>query len=530
MGQTPSPTNAKSRPVSKVWVADRGDGTYQNPILHADYSDPDVIRVGEDFYMVASSFNTVPGLPILHSKDLVNWTIIGHVYTRQPPLDIYSKPQHGNGAWAPAIRFHDGEFYLYYPDPDYGIYLVKAKNPAGPWSAPLLIKEARGWIDPCPLWDADGNAYLVSAMAASRSGVKSILVVSRMSQDGTKLLDEGVMVFDGHDKNPTIEGPKFYQRNGNYYIFAPAGGVAEGWQLALRSRNVYGPYEERIVLAQGRTNINGPHQGAWVETQTGESWFIHFQDKGAYGRVVHLQPMKWINDWPVIGLDMNGDGMGEPVLSFKKPNAGQQAAAMIATPQDSDEFNGNEMGLQWQWQANPKPNWMFPSGALGFQRMFNVPLPEGFQNFWDVPNLLLQKFPAPEFTATTRVIFTPRTDDEKTGLIVMGLDYAYLAVKKKSNGLYVSQTICKDAAGHAKEKEGAEIPLKSNTFYLRVNVAKNALCKFSYSADGKTFSPIGEPFTAREGRWIGAKVGIFAVRTGTTRETGYADYDWFRIE
>ena len=520
--------NTTGTPVSKVWVADLGDGTYKNPIIHADYSDPDVIRVGDDFYLVASSFNAVPGLPILHSKDLVNWTIIGHVFTRQPPLDVYSKPQHGNGVWAPAIRYHDGEFYIYYPDPDYGIYLVKAKNPTGPWSEPLLIKEAKGWIDPCPLWDTDGNAYLVNALAASRSGVKSILVVSRMSADGTRLLDDGVMVFDGHDKHPTLEGPKFYQRNGYYYISAPAGGVEAGWQLILRSKNVYGPYEEKIALAQGKTAINGPHQGGWVETQTGEFWFIHFQDKDAYGRVVHLQPMKWVNDWPVMGVDADGDGTGEPVSSYRKPNVGKTYP--ITTPPDSDEFNENSLGPQWQWHANPKPNWMFPSGSLGIIRLFNVPLPEGFRNFWDVPNLLMQKFPAPEFTVTTRVTFTPHTDDEKTGLIVMGMDYAYLSVKKKADGLYISQTVCKDAEGHAGEKESAETPLKSNTFYLRVKVSKNAVCNFSYSTDGTNFSTVGEPFTARKGRWIGAKVGLFAVRTGTTRETGYADVDWFRVE
>src|SRR5262249_6136341 len=284
---------------SKVWVADNGDGTYKNPIIHADYSDPDVIRVGDDFYLVSSSFNAVPGLPILHSKDLVNWEIIGHALARQPPDDVFSKPQHGNGVWAPSIRYHNGEFFIFYPDPDRGIYMLKAKDPAGRWSEPVLIKEAKGWIDPCPLWDADGKAYLVSAMAASRSGIKSVLIVSGMAPDGTKLLDDGVIVFDGHDPNPTVEGPKFYQRGGYYYIFAPAGGVGNGWQLALRSKNVYGPYEARIVLAQGKSSINGPHQGAWVETQTGESWFIHFQDKGAYGRVVHLQPMRWVNDWPV---------------------------------------------------------------------------------------------------------------------------------------------------------------------------------------------------------------------------------------
>jgi beta-xylosidase len=513
--------------ISKVWVADRGDGTYKNPIIHADYSDPDAIRVGEDFYMVASSFNAAPGLPVLRSKDLVNWTLVGHALSRQPPFDVFSRSQHGGGVWAPSIRYHEGEFYIFYPDPDRGIYMVKAKTAAGPWSEPLLIKEARGWEDPCPLWDEDGSAYLVSAMVASRSGIKSILVVSRMSADGTRLLDDGVMVFDGHDKNPTVEGPKFYKRGGYYYIFAPAGGVETGWQLVLRSKSVYGPYEERVALAQGKTEVNGPHQGAWVETQAGESWFIHFQDKGPYGRVVYLEPMKWINDWPVIGADPDGDGTGEPVLTYRKPNVGRTWPVM--TPPDSDEFDETGLGLQWQWQANPQTNWAFPAGGLGFLRLFNVPLPGGFRNFWDVPNLLLQKFPAPEFTATTKLTFTPRADGDETGLIVMGQDYAYLSVKKKPEGLFVSQTICKDAESHAPGKEGAGLSVKGNTFYLRVKVSRGAVCAFSYSADGVKFTPVGESFKARQGKWIGAKVGLFAVGTGKAREYGYADFDWFRV-
>lgn len=513
---------------SRAWVADNGDGTYKNPVLHADYSDPDAVRVGDDYYLTSSSFNASPGLPVLHSKDLVNWRLIGHALVRQPPYDVFSKPQHGNGVWAPAIRHHNGEFYIYYPDPDRGIYVVKAKDAAGPWSEPVLVKEARGWIDPCPLWDEDGNAYLVSATAASRSGIKSILVVSRMSADGTKLMGDPVIVFDGHEKHPTVEGPKFYKRNGYYYIFAPAGGVETGWQLVLRSKNVFGPYEEKTVLAQGKTNINGPHQGAWVETQTGESWFLHFQDKGPYGRIVHLQPVRWVNDWPVMGADADGDGVGEPVLKFKKPNVGKSYP--ITTPVESDEFGGTTLGLQWQWFANPQTNWMWLGGSYGYLRLLNVPLPEGFKNFWDVPNILAQKFPAPAFTATTKVTFTARHDEERAGLIVTGLDYAYVSLKKKGEQLYVSQTVCKDADKGNAERESAPVAVKGDTFYLRVKVAEGAVCTFSYSTDGKSFTTIGEPFKARQGRWIGSTVGLFAVRQGTAREVGYADFDWFRVE
>ena len=511
-----------------VWIADRGDGTYRNPILYADYSDPDAIRVGTDFYMTASSFDAVPGLPILHSKDLVNWELIGHALRRQPPVGVYDRPQHGHGVWAPAIRYHGGEFYIFYPDPDYGIYVVKAKNPAGPWTEPQLIKRAKGWEDPCPLWDDDGKAYLVTAMAASRSGMKSVLIVSRMSPDAAALLDDGVLVYDGHKENPTIEGPKFYKRNGYYYIFAPAGGVATGWQAVLRSKSVYGPYQSKVALAQGNTDVNGPHQGAWVETQTGQSWFVHFQDKGPYGRIVHLEPMTWSADWPVIGSDPDGDGAGQPIASFKKPDVGRSWPA-TSLP-DSDEFNTDRIGTQWQWQANPQPNWAFPSPALGVLRLIAVPQPDTAHNLWDVPNLLLQKFPAPEFTVTTKLTFHAQSDGESAGLIVMGLDYAYVGLKHSSGAWFVTQVLCRQADSGSKESETGSVPVASGTVYLRADVSSGAVVKFSYSIDGEKFNPIGDPFRAREGKWIGAKIGLFATSTGPAREYAYGDFDWFKVQ
>ncbi len=520
--------NPQSDFVSKVWVADNGDGTYKNPILHADYSDPDAVRVGDDFYMTASSFNAAPGLPILHSKDLVNWRLVNYVFTKQPPFDVFDKPQHGGGVWAPAIRHHNGEFYIFYPDPDFGIYMTKTKNPLGEWSKPLLIKEGKGWIDPCPLWDTDGNAYLVSAFAGSRAGVKSVLIVSKMSADGTRLLDDGVLVFDGHDAHPTVEGPKFYKRNGFYYIFAPAGGVSTGWQLVLRSKNIYGPYDEKIVLAQGKTAINGPHQGAWVTTQTGEDWFLHFQDKGAYGRIVHLQPMMWKNDFPVIGADADGDGTGEPVMSFKKPNVGKTYS--IITPPDSDEFNLPFPGLQWQWHANPQDKWAFPFPAKGVLQMSSVQTAETSKNLWDAPNLLLQKFPAEKFTATAKVTLNPRFEAEKFGLLVMGLDYSYIGVTNKGGKLYVAQGGAKDADKGTAETENVPFLLNEKTFYLRVKVSEGALCQFSFSPDGKSFTNAGTPFKAREGRWIGAKIGFFFNRPAKFNDAGTADIDWFRFE
>ena len=511
-----------------VWVPDNGDGTYKNPIIFADYSDPDVIRVGDDFYLTASSFNSAPGLPILHSKDLVNWTIIGHVFDQQPPFDVFSKPQHGNGVWAPAIRYHKGEFYIFYPDPDFGIYMVKAKNPAGPWSKPLLIKAAKGWIDPCPLWDDDGNAYLVHAWANSRAGIKSILTINRMSPDGTKILDEGKMVFDGRAHHPTIEGPKLYKRNGYYYIFAPAGGVPTGWQTVLRSKNIYGPYEDKIVLDQGQTEINGPHQGGWVELKSGEHWFIHFQDRGAYGRIVHLQPVKWVNDWPVIGIDKDGDGKGEPVLRYKKPDVGKSYP--VAVPQTSDEFDASKLGLQWQWQANYQDGWLSLSTRRGWMRLSAVAMPEKAASLWDVPNLILQKLPAPEFTVTARADASKLALGEKAGLVMMGMDYSYLAVERTPAGYRVIKNSCKDAIRGGKEVEEGNAKLTGNSLFLRVRVSPGAVCHFSYSTDGQKFIPLGQAFTAREGRWIGAKVGLFSLASDAAKAPGYADFDWFRFE
>jgi len=517
---------AAQQPISKVWVADNGDGTYKNPIINADYSDPDAIRVGNDYYMVSSSFTQIPGLPILHSKDLVNWTIIGHALKKQPPYDVYDKVQHGAGVWAPSIRYHNDEFYIYYPDPDFGIYLVKAKKISGPWSEPLLIEPGKGLIDPCPLWDDKEKTYLVHAYAGSRAGIKSIIVVKEMNKEGTKIIGDGVMVYDGHEKDPTIEGPKFYKHNGYYYIFAPAGGVSTGWQTILRSKNVYGPYERKVVMDQGTTSINGPHQGAWITTQTGEDWFLHFQDKDAYGRVVHLQPMKWVNDWPVIGIDKDGDGKGEPVLTYKKPNVGKQYPR--STVQDSDEFNGTKFGLQWQWQANPKEGWAFPI-PNGFLRMFSVYQSDSIKSAWNYPNILAQKFPAEEFSVTMKVSFKPKFENERFGLVIFGTDYASLSVIKKNDGVYIVQSENINADKSKPEIEISSLPVSGNEFYLKVKVSKGGICDFSYQAE-KVSGHLLKIFSAKPGRWVGAKVGMICSRTNITNDAGFADVDWIRFE
>ena len=531
--------------VSEVWVADQGDGTYKNPVLYADYSDPDVCRVGDDFYMTSSSFNCLPGLQILHSKDLVNWSIIGAaVPTTLQPATMPERPQHGNHIWAPCIRYHNGEFYIFWGDPDQGIYMVKAKNPEGPWDEPVLVKAAQGIIDTTPLWDDDGRVYLAHAYAGSRAGLKSVIAVCELNADATKAITPSRIVFDGHEKHQTCEGPKFYKRDGYYYLFFPAGGVPTGWQVVARSKNVYGPYEDRIVLAQGDSEVNGPHQGGWVDTPTGEDWFMHFQDVGAYGRLVHLQPMKWVDGWPVIGVDEDGDGCGTPVSTYKKPNVGQTYP--VCTPQESDEFNGFTLSPQWQWHANINDKWAYYAGDKGYVRLYSYPVVDDYKNLWDVANLLLQKTPAPNFAATMKLTFTPspKYTGERTGLVVMGRDYAAIVLENTENGLVLSQVECKKADSGKPEKVNESTPLTESTVYLKARfstdfekIAKSegghdivVMCEFSYSTDGKRYKKLGTPFQVREGKWIGAKMGTFCTRPAmVTNDGGWADVDWFQI-
>ena len=516
--------------VSKVWVADNGDGTYTNPIIYADYSDPDVCRAGDDYWMTASSFNASPGLPILHSKDMVNWTIVNHALPRQVPREVFDIPQHGWGVWAPAIRYHNNEFYIYWGDPDFGIYMVKTADPLGVWDDPVLVKAGKGLIDPCPLWDEDGRAYVAHAWAGSRAGVKSVLGVFEMTPDGKQAITESRLVFDGHEGNDTVEGAKFHKHDGYYWIFAPAGGVKPGWQLAMRSKNIYGPYEARKILEQGDAPFNGPHQGAWVDTPSGEHWFYNFQDVGPVGRLVHLQPMQWVNGWPVAGIDANGDGIGNPVVTHKKPNVG--GTHPIQTPQESDEFDGLTLGLQWQWQANYQPLWAYFAGDKGYMRLFGIyaPVNGAYGNLMDVPNMLLQKFPAANFSAVTKVTYKPAQVGERAGFIVQGRSYGLLSIENTADGLTISQVECQNADRKGQEVVNASAKLNADTFYLKVTVKDGNKCTFSYSENGRRFTQLGNEFAAREGVWIGAKIGYFNITPAGGGYGGWLDVDWFRIE
>ena len=596
-----------------------GAATYKNPVLTMDFSDPDVC-VGHDgkFYMTASSFGGLPGLPILVSDDLVNWEYAAYAL-KEHPFATHS-PEHGNAVWAPSIRRRSfwktedsgtqvwtHEYVIYWGDPDRGAYRISAPDPRGPWSKPRLVLEGKGIIDTCPLYDDDGRVYLVNGWAQSRAGMNSVLTVRELDKDETHAISDPVMVYDGvPDGNFTAEGPKFYKRNGEYWLFFPAGGVGGGWQVAARAKSPYGPYEAKTVMAQGKTKINGPHQGGWVHVERAEGrgtvppatadgdgtpslpgfatvpikqsnnssdWFVHFSDRDAYGRIVYLEPMKWLeNGWPVIGVDEDGDGCGDPVEEYEMPKGGKLGAQTLY-PQVSDEFNDGKIGLQWQWLGKSADfaGWATP---YGFYRQYTtsygriVPssygriVPSGSLSgltrefkgsLWDAPNLMVQKFPAFAFTATMKARVGAKEATEESGLIIQGRSYARIGLrytgKQEFEVVYVE---CRDADKGTDEDKAfvlATVPAtvigaglrtaNVKDVWLKVDVmpgeipekglGPKATCEFSWSLDGEKWTKCEKTFQAREGKWIGATVGIYAVSNEGCRDRGWIDVDWFRV-
>ncbi|MBQ8279804.1 MAG: glycoside hydrolase 43 family protein [Roseburia sp.] len=527
--------------MKRLWKADLGNGTYKNPILFADYSDPDVIRVGDTYYMTASSFNYVPGLPILTSKDLVNWTLVNYAIDKIN-YEKYDAPQHAKGVWAPAIRYHEGEFYIYYGMPDEGIFMVKTKDALGKWEEPVLVLEGKGLIDPCPFWDEDGKAYVVHGYAKSRIGFKSFLGIFEMSWDGKKAVSEDHILYNGLETQPTIEGPKVYKRDGYYYIFAPAGSVKTGWQTILRAKNIHGPFEEKIVLRQGTTKINGPHQGALVDTVNGDEWFLHFQDRGMYGRIVHMQPVTWVDGWPVMGENAV-DYCGEPVSACRKPNV---TSASVCYLEASDDFSSEKLNLMWQWLGNPKEDFYSLSANPNHLRLYcKNPSKAAEPILWDNANVLTQKLVCPFFTAESCLHITGLGEKEQAGMVMMGGDYAYLGVRtvngKKT--LVLSQSSDKKdgeirANGQSTEKEEtvtvlATLEEQQEQVWLVFEIKeKNGVPFFAmkYSLDGENYTDVAVDFMPSDHTWVGAKIGLFANVLGQEEKGGYGDFAYIRVE
>ena len=506
-----------------LYFPDMGDGQYRNPVLFCDYSDPDVIRVGDTYYMTASSFNYVPGLPILTSKDLVNWELVNYALKNIPaPGD--GVPRHACGVWAPSIRWHEGYFYICYGMPDEGIYMVRARNPLGEWEKPVLVLPGKGLIDPCPFWDEDGKAYIIHGYANSRIGFKSWLGIFPISWDGLSAIGEDHLLYDGTKNHPTIEGPKVHKRDGWYYIFAPAGGVATGWQTVLRSRSMMGPYEDRIVLRQGDSVVNGPHQGAWVDAPDGTDWFIHFQSRGLYGRITHLQPMQWREDgWPVIGQPVEGETYGTPVVAWTKPVG---PACESLSLQASDDFDG-PLGLQWQFMGN----WREEFYAVGDGCLTLVALPGAGNILWHCPHALTQKISAPAFTAQVALDAEALCPGEQAGFGLVGGQYTYAALRRTAAG-FMLVYVRSDGHDH-QETVMQEISVPAGRIQLRMTLLPTgydeAAMTMEYFVDGKC-SWLGEAFRPARHTWVGARLTLFAMSLDGQNHGGKAKFGPFRVE
>lgn len=482
---------------------DQENGRYVNPILNADFSDPDVIRVGEKFYMVSSDFHFI-GLPVMESDDMVNWKIISQVYDRFDFPEWDRNERYGGGSWAPAIRYHKGNFWVFFCTPNEGLFMSNSPSAKGPWSPLLNVKHIEGWEDPCPFWDDDGQAYI----GRSQLGAGPI-IIHKMSSDGTKLLDDGVTVYEG----PVAEGTKIHKMNGYYYMSIPEGGVATGWQTILRSKNIYGPYEKKIVLEEGRSGVNGPHQGALVDTPGGDWWFYHFQSTDPLGRVVHLQPVIWEDGWPRIGVDYDGNGIGEPVKEWCMPNVEKKVKKQI--PQGSDEFSDSKLGLQWQFNHNPQNDKWTLTERSGYFRI----KAQKADKLRSSRNMLTQKCMGYIGKASTELDCGELEEGQRAGLFCVGSQYNAVGVLRKDGKNYIYR-----------EDDGYEeilTSISSTKLYFKVTYdAKKNIHQLYYSTDNSSFIAVGKPYSLRSSDWKGARIGVFSYNI--IKDGGIVDFNWFR--
>lgn len=487
---------------SRNW-GDQGDGTFLNPVLNVDYSDPDVIRVDNAYYMVCSDFHYL-GMQVLKSEDMVNWKIISQIYNRFDFPGWNKNKRYAGGSWAPSIRYHEGKFWVYFCTYHEGLFMSNASNPAGPWSPLVCLKAIEKWEDPCPFWDDDGQAYL--GRSRWRAGP---IILHKMSWDGTALLDTGTTIYTG----PVAEGTKFYKKDGFYYLSIPEGGVGTGWQTVLRSKNIYGPYERKVVLEQGKTTINGPHQGALVDTPKGDWWFYHYQSTEPLGRVVHLEPVRWVDGWPFIGVDLDSNGIGEPVRAWAKPLVGRPASY----PQTSDDFSLAKLGLQWQFNHNPandawslteRPGWLSLHALKAAQLR-------------DARNMLTQKVMGYSGVVTAEIDLTKLAEGQRVGLFCIGNLFNGIGILRENilNYLYLENN---------GEVEKFQLS-PGKRIFLRITLDDlNNQHQRAFSLNGKTFTTCGQSYALKTGNWKGIRVGVYSYNIGS--DSGIAFFNNFTYD
>jgi len=518
---------------------DQGDGTYKNPIINSDYSDPDAIRVGSDYYLITSTFHLSPGITVLHSKDLVNWEIIGHALSDIAELGPDYSPDrmrgYGRGIWAPAIRFHDGKFWVYVFDPGYGLYMTTAITPAGPWEPMHKVFEAKNFDDCCPFWDDDGQMYL-SCANFQRIRTKDFdkykaydLIIYKLTPDGKSLQDKGTVVHTGW----LCEATKMYKINGWYYVFyCEHFPDKERVQMAMRAKNVYGPYEQKR-LCQSRVKDPGDNaaQGGLVQTETGDWYYLHHlaMFPNFVGRTLALQPVTWINDWPIIG-DVQPDGVGCRVMEGKKPIAGFP----ITRPQTEVDFNSPKLGLQWEWNNSPRNDKWSLTEKKGSLRLYaSMPLKDANpskppEKPTDTPerrtfdracNTLLQRIMGEKFGEATACMDVSRmADGQLAGLCVVTANHGMLEIVQTNSQRYLR------AYTNSKLQDGKLIA--ADKIWLKF-INNKSVFQFYYSANGTDFEKIGEKFTVSSWyRWRGVEFGLFC--WNELKAEGFIDVNAFK--
>jgi len=486
--------------------SDNGNGTYTNPVIAADFPDPDVVLVEDTYYMVSTTMFVFPGVTILKSRDLVNWKYCSNAVARfsvNACYDLDYCHRYAHGQWATSLKYHDGKFYLLFITLDEGGFVGTASTAEGPWEIKKLPK---GFYDPGLFFDDDGKIYVAHGY--------SRLMITELDQNFAPISRDS-LIFTGNIRNG-LEGTHVYKINGNYYLYCTYGGL-DGIQVALRSKNIYGPYEQQVVIRDTTQGINfGVHQGALIKTQTGEWWTMLFVDSGPFGRFPSLQPVTWVSGWPMVGE--NGKG----VVTHKKPNVGKKFPA--TTLPTSDEFDGETLGMQWGWNHNPDTTKWSLLQRPGFLRLATARVASGLR---EARNTLTQR-PFASYdrniptTGVTRMEFANMRDGDIAGLAVFQDPYAFIAVQKNRGEAQLIMV-----------NNGRTVDimkLKGSAIYLRV-IASNTTGKatFEYSFDNQTFKPFGDELMMRFNLKIftGNKFCLFNY---ATKETGgYVDFDWFRM-
>lgn len=493
---------------AQTYTGDNGDGTYTNPIIPADFPDPDVIRVGDTYYMVTTTMYIFPGVTILKSKDLVNWEYCSNALPRfdfNPAYNLDGGNRYGHGQWATSIKYHNGKFYLLFITLNEGGFMLTSDKVEGSWHITHLPK---GFYDPGLFFDDDGKVYV-----AQGYGKISITEVN----DSLEAIGPDSLVFTGDIKGG-LEGTHVYKIDGYYYLYCTYGGV-NGLQVALRSKNIYGPYEEKLLLQDTIPGVTfGVHQGALIKTEQGEWWTMLFVDSGPFGRFPSLQPVEWKDGWPMIGKDKHG------VVTYRKPNIPTSYKPTYFPM--SDEFSQSNLGMQWGWNHNPDRDKWSLSERKGYLRLKTAKIVDSFPK---AVNTLTQRPFAKKnqflpTAATIKLDVSKMKPGDVAGLAVFQEPYANIAVhyhNKKSKFIVMTH----------EDRSIDSVALNANIVYLRTlasNKTKNA--SFEYSLNNKSFKPLGDTLKMAFSLYYftGNKFCIFNYATQSLG--GFVDVDWFRIQ